>query len=368
MDRMTHFHRYVGFIAAVLMASHVVSITIGYARDSSISIWDQIVDSALNYPYVANAMIGFSLFMLVAISSVRWARKRLSYEHWWLVHLGSYLAVALTVGHQTAVGTDFVRDGWAFAYWVVLYVAVALMVLGYRWVTPLLMVFRHRFAVVSVEVEGPGVVTVVVGGRDFGRLAAQAGQFFVLRSLTQRSWWKGHPFSVSAPPDGTTLRFTIKALGDDTTELQTIPVGTRVSIEGPYGGFLPFRSSERKTLYIAGGVGITPFRGLIDDIDRPDNVALLYRSRSPKEAVFLDELVALSSERGFDLRLSYSAAMNGDRDVDPFHPEQLLRFLPDLSQREVFVVGSQSMISSARRGLRGAGVPAGQIHYESFTL
>jgi hypothetical protein len=47
MDRMTHFHRYVGFTAAVLMASHVVSITIGYARDSSISIWDQIVDSAL---------------------------------------------------------------------------------------------------------------------------------------------------------------------------------------------------------------------------------------------------------------------------------------------------------------------------------
>ncbi len=368
MDRMTHWHRYVGFTAAILMVVHVVSITIGYAWDSDISIWDQIVDSTLNYAYVANAMIAFSLFMLVAVSSVHRLRRFLSYEQWWLVHLASYLAVALAVGHQTAVGTDFVRDGWAFAYWVVLYVSVAFLVVGHRWVTPMFMAVRHKFVVADVEVEGPGVVTVVVAGRDVDQLPAQAGQFFVLRSLTRRLWWKGHPFSVSAPPDGSTLRFTIKSLGDDTAELQTIPVGARVSIEGPYGGFLPFRASDRKMLYIAGGVGITPFRGLIDDIDRPQDVALLYRNRSPQEAIFLDELVALSEERGFDLHLSFSSTLNGNREIDPFDPKRLLSFLPDLPGREVFVVGSQSLISSARRGLREAGVPVGQIHYESFTL
>lgn len=364
MDRMTHFHRYTGFTAASLMIVHVVTITLGYAWDTDITIWDQIVDSVRHYPYVVNAVIGFGLLMVVAGTSLRVLRRSLAYEHWWFVHVVAYAGVALAFGHQTAVGSDFVTDGWAVAYWSLLYLSAAVLIFGYRWVTPLLLALRHRFRVSAVDREGTDAVTVVLEGRDLERLPAQAGQFFLLRALTLRGFWKAHPFSLSAPPDGESLRFTIKALGDDTTDLQTVPVGTRFAIEGPYGGFLHFRSTERKVLYIAGGVGITPFRGLIDEVERPEEVALLYRNRSRDDALFLDELETLSRVRGFDLRLSFSRIRGGD--PQPFEPDKLLAFVPDVADREVFVIGSPSLISAARKGLRGAGVPTRRIHYENF--
>jgi predicted ferric reductase len=365
MDRMTHFHRYTGFTAASLMAIHVVTVTVGYAWDTEITIWEQIVDSVANYPYVLNAVIGFALLMVVAVSSLRALRKVLAYEHWWFIHVGAYAGIALAFGHQTATGSDFVRDGWAVAYWTLLYLSAAGLIFGFRWITPLVLAVRHRLEVRAVEVVGSDAVTVVLSGRDLDRLRVQAGQFFLLRVLTAGRWWKAHPFSLSAPPDGKTLRFTIKALGDDTTALQTIAVGTRIAIEGPYGGFLPFRSTQRKLLYIAGGVGITPFRGLIDDVARPKDVALLYRNRRPNDALFLDELSSLSRERGFDLRLTYSR--NGGKEPNPFDPNQLRDFVPDVADREVFVVGSPRLISAAKNGLRAAGVPARNIHYENFS-
>lgn len=366
MDRMTLFHRYVGFVAFCLITIHVAAITLGYAAEIGISVWDQLLDSYLTYPYVSNAVVGFGLFVVIAATSTRFVRRWLSYEQWWLIHLSAYLAVILAFGHQTATGSDFILDGWAFAYWVLLYVAVALVVIGGRWGVPLIMGIRHRFVVSSVESEGRDVVTVEVSGRSLDRLAVQSGQFFVMRVLTRRSFWKGHPFSLSAPPDGRGLRFTIKALGDDTTELQTIPVGTRVALEGPYGGFLPFRSTMRKVLYIAGGVGITPFRGLVEEFERPQDVALLYRNRRPEDAIFGEDLTELSEQMGFSLRLSYSRTEDGE--ADPFAPGRLVAFVPDISEREVFVVGSRGLIASARRGLRAAGVPARQIHYESFSF
>jgi predicted ferric reductase len=366
MDRMIYLHRYVGFAAIGLVSLHVVSVTLGYAWDSKISVWDQIVDSYLHYPYVANAVIGFGLLIVVGIVSLRVLRRLLAYEYWWLIHMSVYAAVALAFGHQTATGSDFVMDGWAMAYWSLLYLSVAVLVLGSRWMAPVMLFARHRFCVVGVEAEGEGVVTIVISGRGLGRMRAQAGQFFELRALTASLWWKAHPFSLSAPPDGRTLRFTVKALGDDTTRLQAIEKGTRCILEGPYGGFLPHRTSDRKSLYIAGGVGITPFRGIVEDVDRPQDLALLYRNRTPEDTIFHDELITLSEELGFELRFSYSAPKYSD--PQPFASEQLTSFLPDIADREVFVVGSTRLVASARSGLRAAGVPRSRIHYESFSF
>jgi ferredoxin-NADP reductase len=112
-------------------------------------------------------------------------------------------------------------------------------------------------------------------------------------------------------------------------------------------------------------VGITPFRGIIDDTDRPEDVVLIYRNRSRRDAVFIDDLEGLSQAKGFGLHLSFSRI--GERDHNPFLPGGLEELVPDVADREVFVVGSSSLISAARSTLRAAGVPGAQIHYENFT-
>jgi predicted ferric reductase len=364
MDRMIHAHRLVGFMTVWLVTAHVVLVVAGFAIAADISLWDQIVDTVWRHPYVAQAVVGFFLILWIAAMSVRAVRRSVSYETWWFIHITAYVAIALAFGHQTAIGSDFVLDRWAWVYWSLLYASVAYLMFVYRWAVPLYRAWRHRFAVAEVVDEGPDVVTLVIAGRDLQALPVQAGQFFVLRALAAGQWWKAHPFSLSAVPDGTTLRFTVKALGDDSAALQTIPIGTRVSLEGPYGGFLEHLPTDRKLLFVAGGIGITPFRGLIDDLDSPSDVALLYRNRRPEDTVFRADLERLSEEKGFALRLSYSRFEGGE--ANPFAPDHLREFLPDIAEREVFVIGSPRLIDAARAGLRAAGVPPRRIHLENF--
>jgi predicted ferric reductase len=364
MDQLIRAHRWTGFAAAWLMVIHVTTSTLGLARDTGISLVDQVVDYWRNYPYMINAIAGFGLFLTLVLLSLRAIRARISYEAWWIVHLTAYAAAALAFGHQTAIGADFVLDRWAWWYWVALYSSVAVLILLHRWGPLAVRLVRHRLRIAEVVPQGDGVVTLVVAGRGIDRLRAQAGQFFMLRILDRTHWWTAHPFSLSAAPDGSDLRFTVKALGDHTTWLQSVDPGTRVALEGPYGGFLDALPTERRMLFIAGGIGITPFRGLVEDLDRPGEVALLYRNRTPDDAVFRDDLERLSADLGFELHLSYSRT---DDHTDPFGPAALLRLVPDLRERDVFVIGSPRLVAAARRGARLAGVPATRIHVESFS-
>ena len=178
------------------------------------------------YPFVLWAVVGLGLFIAVAVSSMRAARRRLSYETWYGIHLYAYLAVALTFAHQLVVGADFADDPVARLYWIGLYVATAATILVFRFGQPIRVSLRHRLRVANVVREGPGVVSIYLTGRDLDRLAIRSGQYLVCRFLTRDGWWRGHPFSISAAPNGEWLRITVKDLGDDTARLQRLTVGT----------------------------------------------------------------------------------------------------------------------------------------------
>ena len=201
---------------------------------------------------------------------------------------------------------------------------------------------------------------------NLDRLAAEAGQFFLLRALTRTRWWKAHPISLSGRPDDHSLRFTVKALGDGTSALQSVRPGTRVMAEGPYGAFTEARATRRRIALIAGGIGITPLRAIYEHIDRaPGEVTLLYRARNQRHAIFHDELEAISKRRGFGYKLSFSRPAR-KAGPNPFSPEALLAALPDLPERDLFICGPARLIDAAERGARAAGVPRNQIHSERF--
>jgi predicted ferric reductase len=132
-------------------------------------------------------------------------------------------------------GNELVLDKIAADYWRALYVATIALLVVFRLVAPIAAAFRYRLRVAAVVEEGAGVVSLWITGRRLDRLRATAGQFFIWRFLTRDRWWKAHPFSLSAAPDGRSLRITVKALGDDTAGIGEIPIGTRVAAEGQLG-------------------------------------------------------------------------------------------------------------------------------------
>jgi predicted ferric reductase len=367
MDRLAWAHRWLGFATVWLIVGHGAFITAGYALGDSASIVAEAWTLITTYPWVLAATIGGLLFIGVGVSSVVAARRRLSYETWFLLHLLAYLAIALGFLHQLVVGADFMHDPLARIYWSALYVVAVALILLFRVGQPIVLNLRHRLVVARVVHEGPGLTSVYVTGRDLHRLPVRSGQFFNWRFLNGEEWWHHHPYSLSSAPNGRWLRITVKALGDGSRRLQQIPVGTRVIVEGPYGAMTGARRSRRKVALIAGGIGIAPLRALLEALPaQAGELVLVYRARAEKHVIFREELDVLARSRGATVH--YLVGRRGSRELpeDPLDADGLEALVPDIAARDVYVCGPVAMIDRVAAAARVLGVPPARIHAERF--
>ncbi|MFI8190047.1 ferric reductase-like transmembrane domain-containing protein [Streptomyces sp. NPDC085946] len=361
MDRLTSWHRRVGFGLVWTLLGHAVFVTAGYAQASSLDPVNQLVDLAGTVEGVLRAVVALVLLLVVGAVSARRARRRLAYETWHFVHLYTYVAVVLAFTHQVAAGTTFTASPAATAYWYGLWGAALTALAAGRLGLPLWRNLRHRLRVTAVVPENDEVVSVYVTGRRLDRLPARAGQFFLWRFLTKDRWWQANPFSLSAAPDGRTLRLTVKAAGDGTAALRHLRPGTRVFAEGPYGAFTALHRTRSKALLIAGGVGVTPVRALLEELD--GHAVVVYRVAAERDAVLHDELRDLALARGSELHL-----VTGPAVPDRLAPAELAGLVPDVADRDVFLCGPPPMMKTVLGTLRELGVPGPQIHFERFSL
>ncbi|MEU5307578.1 ferredoxin reductase family protein [Streptomyces sp. NPDC021562] len=361
MDRLTSWHRWTGFALLWTLLAHAVFISFGYADGAGVGPLTELFDLARTTQGVLRAVVALGVIIVVGAVSARYARRRLAYETWHFIHLYTYVAVVLAFSHQVAVGTTFTASSAATAYWYAVWgVALGAVALG-RLVLPLRRNQRHRFRVAAVVPESDNVVSVHVTGRDLDKLGAQAGQFFLWRFLTKDRWWQANPFSLSAAPDGRTLRLTAKAAGDGSAALRHLKVGTRVFAEGPYGAFTALHRQKSESLLIAGGVGVTPIRALLEDLE--GHAVVIYRVGTDRDAVLYDELRDLAVAKGAELHL-----VTGPPVPDRLAAGELARLVPDIADRDVFLCGPPPMMNAVLRSLGDLGVPKPQIHFERFSL
>jgi predicted ferric reductase len=367
MDGLARAHRWLGFATVWLLVGHGVFTTLGFALADRISVPGELWRMITTYPFVLMAVVSLGLFLGVAVSSIRLARRRVSYETWHGLHLYAYLAIALGFGHQLAVGSDFLHDRVFVAYWVALYVVTAASILVFRLGAPIATSLRYRLRVANVVTEAPGVVSIYLTGRGLERWIVQPGQYLILRFLTH-GWWRGHPFSISALPNGRWLRVTIKDLGDDSGRYQLLKVGTRVFVEGPYGNLTSERLRRERVLLIGGGIGVTPLRALLEELAGRRDVILLQRARREADLVFRTELAALSRWPGVTVHELVGSRRRGGRAEDPLSAAAIARLVPDVRERDVVLCGPENMMAALRERLAALRVPAGQIHAERFAF
>jgi predicted ferric reductase len=366
-DRLSVWHRWNGHACLDLVLAHVVLSVWGYALMDKVSLPKE-VSTMLGggiYPGMITATVGTFLLVLVVVTSVVIVRRRLRYEAWYAVHLAAYAGIALAWFHQIPTGNELVLDRVAADYWRALYLVTLGLLVCFRLVAPLAHAFRHRLRVAEVVGEGSGVVSLRITGRRLDRLNVRAGQFFLWRFLDRKRWWASHPFSLSAAPDGRSLRITAKALGDFSGRMAEIRPGTRVVAEGPFGVFTEAARRREKIVLIAGGIGITPIRALMEDMS--GDVIVVYRVVSEADVVFRDELEALARDRGIRLLfvIGDHTTPEGSRLLSPDHLRELV---PDIAERQVYVCGPPAMTNVLERNVRRADVPARFVHAEKFAL
>jgi predicted ferric reductase len=368
-ERMAVLHKWNGYAAVGLIFAHAVFQTLGYQLGDGKNVAQQLGDFIANYEGLVGAIVALGLFVAIVVISITIARRHLAYETWYYVHLYSYLAVALAFSHQLATGVDFAGNPVFVFYWCFLYVYVIGLLLMHRVAKPLLAYKRHRFRVQSVVKEARGVFSVYIAGRDLGQFQGKAGQFAIWRFLDRARWWQAHPFSISAIPNGRHLRITVKNIGDFTSTVHNLKPGTPVLVESPFGKFTE-RPAVRKVLLIAGGIGITPIRPLAEEMARDGfDVRILYRAHGQGDLVFKQELDSLAAQHG--LRIDYLLTDDGARKRPRdswFRAEALVKLVPEIKERVVYVCGPVPMTASVASSLHKLGVPPEQIRTEAFRL
>ncbi|MFG3226785.1 ferric reductase-like transmembrane domain-containing protein [Kitasatospora sp. NPDC048194] len=359
-DRLARWHAFGGRWLVALVSVHVLTVVWGYALTDGRGLVGEGVEIVFHYPEMLKATFGTLLMLGTGAVSARAARRRLSYETWYYLHLATYLAVALAFAHQLATGADL-GGGPGQAAWYALYFGTAALLGWFRLLRPWLLDRRHGLRVAEVRPEGAGVVSLFLSGRRLDELRAEPGQFFRLQFQAPGLRWAANPYSLSAPPHPEFLRFTVKDLGGHSAAVAGLRPGTRVRAEGPYGAFTGRRQRQRKVLLLGAGVGITPLRALFETL--PGRVTLVQRARRPEDVLFRAELAEVARRRRAAVH-----ELLGSREQVGDLGTALRRLVPDLAEHDVYLCGPEPLAEEAVRALRAAGVPAGRIHRESFVF
>ncbi|WP_363259666.1 ferredoxin reductase family protein [Hamadaea sp.] len=374
-DQLARWHRWVGFTSFHLMLAHIVLITLGYAGPVQDNVLHTFWDLITKYPGMLLAVAGAAAIVMVVVTSIKAARRRLRYESWHLLHLYAYLGVGLALPHQLWTGADFLASPLARAYWWTLWAGTAAAIVIFRLGLPAWRTARHRLEVAEVVPEGPGLTSVYLKGRFLDRLPVHAGQFFQWRFLDGPGWSRAHPYSLSGPPRRDRLRITVKDLGDGSSRVATLRPGTRVLVEGPYGRLTGEVYDGGPVTMIACGIGITPLLALLWDLPYRDGEAtLVYRARSAQELAFRSEIEWLAARRGVRV-----VPLLGPRVQDSWLPHgyaessgrsgelaALRRIVPDLRGQHLYVCGPDEWTAGVRRTAAEAGVAPDRIHLEHF--
>ncbi|MFM5878442.1 FAD-binding oxidoreductase [Aeromonas sanarellii] len=180
-------------------------------------------------------------------------------------------------------------------------------------------------------------------------------------------------YTLSSSPQDPFWQVTIKDVGLVSHHLhQSLQVGDEIRVDGPFGDFhLTVLPCERPLLLSAGS-GITPMWAMLRDelAKRPEaDIRFIHSARSPEDVIFANELVALAEAHvGVRHALILEEAPSEHPWVGRLTPEMLRELAPDLLSRHVYLCGPAPYMAAVSEMLAGLGLPAGQLHQESFGL
>lgn len=178
-------------------------------------------------------------------------------------------------------------------------------------------------------------------------------------------------FSIASAPEEPDLVIATR-LSDSAFKrsLSTLPVGSAVEIEGPYGDLTVHDDAPRPVVFVAGGMGITPFRSMLRDTAKQTRVPslyLFYSNRSAEDAVFLSELEQIAREKpSFKLVATMTDAPDWQGERGYITREMIERYVGNVASPAFYLAGPPAMVGAMVSLLTNAGVKPDCIHAEEF--
>jgi predicted ferric reductase len=304
----------------------------------------------------------FTLYALIALIILTYYVK-LPYHIWRFTH--SLMAIPLVLGtiHVFLITSDTTRFAplriWLLTLFLIAIYAYVYRRFLYHFIGP---VYEYYIE----KVVDYGDVTDIFMQPKSKAMNVTAGQFIYVSFLDGIASKERHPFTISSVPKDGFIRVTVKKSGDYTKQLSGLQAGQRAKLYGPYGTFgeKSIVRSQKHQIWIAGGIGITPFLSLAryHALQRSSGVIdLFYCTNTKEEAHFLPELLELSK-------------MNPALKIHPFYTSEkgrlnadnIVEVVPEYISCTVFICGPLPMMKSLREQLATKGVKNRNIITEEF--
>ncbi|MFH1008865.1 MAG: ferric reductase-like transmembrane domain-containing protein [Candidatus Latescibacterota bacterium] len=390
LDRLLHAHRYTGMAALVCLSSHAVF----FLLHALLVEPDHPLDVARDWP----VFVGMGMFLIVLVISITglyWKRFRVRYETWKNIHYAAYALPPIVLIHIFLLGTHAKSSPT---------IRVLLIALGLGYVgivlSRLRTYFRKRrrpFRVDQVIAQTYDTVSLRLSGGY--PVAYQPGQFAFLTLIRHGRKAAPHPFTLSSSPDQDFLEFSIKASGDFTRTIAATREDDHAYIEGPYGNFSCLTDQRLTTIkelvvrpggiadyqpaalqelvFLAGGIGITPFISMLRYLHGQKSTVpllLFWANKTVQDVAFRDELRALCQQHP-NWRVVHAFSGEKDGSVPGFGQveygyvtgELLHAYVPDVSGRGYFLCGPPIFRELLVQNLRSVGVADPNIHFEMFS-
>ncbi|MEI7961298.1 MAG: ferric reductase-like transmembrane domain-containing protein [archaeon] len=359
LDKVYLNHHIMGAAAFILLLFHpfllVLNLIPGNLKSAAIyllpgSSWP------INFGIIALVALGLLIILTLYIS--------MKYQNWKISHKFMGLVYFVALLHIFLIVTDISRYPLLQGYIILMSIVGGVSYLYASWLKNWI-TRPYKYKINSIKINGR--LTLLELSPQNKKMEFKPMQFAFLKTINPAVSAEPHPFTIASSPLSENLRFAIKELGDYTGTLGKLKKGDEVEIDGPYGEFNRFEIGEgRKQVWIAGGIGVTPFLGMLDHIKlvgaKPVDTRLYYCANSESDAVFLGELN--SNARGIN-----------EIKIIPWYSSTMGRVsAKGLEENgapidaEFFICGPPMLMESLSKQLKEKGVPKSRIHMENFNI
>jgi predicted ferric reductase len=354
LDKMYAAHRRASTSAFLLLFAHLLVVPIS------------VTDLRLGNYLAVIAFTGIVSIVLVTLAPRIPFLNKLTgntYEGWKNLH--RYIGIFFILGfvHSLTVKS---LDALVAISWVQVFFIIG--VASYLYTEILGGFFKKYlpYTVAAVSHPNSSTTEVILRAKKDAIQKQRAGQFLFVRFPQDKVLSEAHPFTISSAPHEDALRVTVKACGDYTRHLfGNLKAGMDAVVEGAYGMF-DYKAGGEKQIWVAGGIGVTPFLSFIRDLrgDLGHDVHFYYTVRHREEVVFVDEFEAAASKNPrLRAHIRYSAS---DRTLTV---EEIVRNAGgSIGGFHVYMCGPLPMVQAFEKKFIECGILPGDIHYEEFNF
>lgn len=371
MDMILRFHKAMAVVALAFLLPHFTFVAWGSHR------WRIIGGLDVAWP-VWLGRLAFLVVVMNAIASLWRVKLRVGFERWRFLHNASGMVI-LCFGfvHSYKIGGDLAAYPMRI-FWAAGFAVTATVYIFHKLVRPARL-RRNQYTVAEVRREAPKVWTIYLeppAGKEVFSYAP--GQFHYItfrrgRGLPEEE----HHWTISSAPTRPGLASTIKESGDFTSTIGLTRPGDKAEVSGPYGRFSYIvYPEENDLLFLCGGIGVTPFLGMLrhmHDAGVRKRILLLWSNKTEQDIVARAELEQIALSGVPRLQIAHfltnpGPGWKGER--GRINRDSIARYVApeDAARRGVYLCCPQAMFRDLVRALTAMGVSGDRIHYEGFAL